>query len=236
MECMKVPHIYYPNILITGDPIIDVYPEKQCFGGVLNVIENISFFTDIFLKKLPLEENIKYFYPNKTSIYNCYKPLLENLSAKTVVCSDYNKGFLSCTLSRIYSDLLIVDSKHNSISRTLLKDSKIKILKKTHSDPYDWDLISYFDYIIVTNHHEHICVYDNSFNLIDVIFVQPANTINSSGAGDVFLAALAYLLHETFDNSNLPVLLKAIDTASSLATASTCTPYTSTLKDLNVHY
>jgi hypothetical protein len=236
MELKKVSHTFSTNIIVTGDPIIDVYGGKEFPGGALNVVENISFFTTNLIKITPLEDLIKYFYPKKTSTYNHYPSLSKDISGTTVVCSDYNKGFLSSTDSRIYADLLIVDSKYNTISKKLLLNSKIKILKKTHTDPYDFNLFKYFDYILITNHNKAICVYDNKLNLIHITFPRPVKSKNPSGAGDVFVATLAYLLHETFDNLNLPVLFKAVDSAALLASLSTQTPHTSSLKDLNVYY
>ena len=236
MELKKANHIFSNRIFITGDPIIDHYNDFVMPGGVLNVINNISFFTDFFDKYLPLEDFINYFHPNYKKIYNFYSPLDKDIFAPLVVCSDYNKGFLTATSNIICSDLLIVDSKYNTISKTLLKNSKIKILKQTCTDYFDEDLFNYFDYIIFTSHNKNIKFYDSNKNLLNTFFVNDYKAINSIGAGDVFVAALAFSLFNYIDNLNLPVIFTGVEQAAYFASLSTLTPYTSNLKELNVYY
>ena len=236
MASQKANHIFFPDICILGDPILDIYNKQIYPGGALNTFYNLLYLTKKVKYLFPIEENIKYFYPNYTPVYNYYKSLSFDVTAKTIVCSDYNKGFLQNTSSKLFSDLLIVDSKYNSLSLSLLNNSKIKILKHTSTDVINLNFINKFDYIIFTNHDKQILCYNSNYKLLYTKNPTNINCLNPSGAGDVFVALLAYSLHNLFDKQNLSVLFEAIDKASFYSSLTTSTPFTSNLKDINVHY
>jgi hypothetical protein len=232
----KVPHISFPDILVLGDPIIDIYSKNAYPGGALNTYYNLKYLTKKVKYYFPFENYIKYFHPNYVSIYNYYTSLKYSFTAKTIVCSDYNKGFLQNTKSKLYCDLIIVDSKYNSLDMSLLSKAKVKILKHTSTDIINLNFFSNFDYIILTNHSKNICCYNNKYQLLYTKKPININCLNTSGAGDVFTAVLAYALHNSFDKQNLSVLFEAIDKAAFYSSLSTLTPFTSNLKDLHVHY
>lgn len=236
MESKKAVPTYSPDIYVVGDSIIDKYDSHLLPGGALNVYYNISMFTDFLKLYAPSEKSLIYTYPNYKSKYNCYKPLSNKIFAQTLVCSDYSKGFLQNIKAKISCYLLIVDSKYATLDLAFLKNAKIKILKQTSTDVFNLNFIKHFDYLIITDHNKNVTCYDRAFNLIYTATPPDIKAINSSGAGDVFVAVLSYYLHDLFDNQNLSVLFEAIDKAVYWASLSTTTPYTSNIKDINVHY
>jgi hypothetical protein len=235
MVLEKASLTYYPNIVVAGDPIIDVYDDFIFPGGALNVYSNLKYFDPTATSFFPSKPFLHYDHPIKKSAYNCYQQIDNSFYAKTLVCSDYNKGFISSSSGTIYSDLLIVDSKYNSLSQTILDLASIKILKQTSTDVFKKNFLDSFDYIVLTDHSSKIICYEKSYK--EIFSVTPPTVIcqNDSGAGDVFLAVLSVFLHNNFDKQNRTVLIHAVREAAFWAAYSTTTPFTSNIRHINVH-
>lgn len=235
MVLKKANLTYYPNIVVIGDPIVDVYEDATFPGGALNVYSNLKYLDPTATSFFPPKPFIYYKYPNKKSVYNYYEKINNNFYAKTLVCSDYNKGFISSSSGIIYSDLLIVDSKYSTLAQSILDSASIKILKQTSTDVFQYDFLNCFDYIIITDHSSKITCYKKPFKKIFSITPPTVTCQNDSGAGDVFLAVLSAFLHNSFDKQNRTVLIHAVREAAFWAAHSTTTPFTSNIRHINVH-
>lgn len=225
------------TIICIGDPIQDIWiapdgSQKVFPGGAWNVYSNLKYFTKNVLPIFPEENWLEYYFKNNQkispSVYGLYKPLSSNIKSKTIICSDYNKGFLKNSIVKLDCDLLIVDSKYATISKSLLQNSKTKILKITETDNYTKDFLNLFDYTIVTNAGSNISLY-RGLKKIASYSVPKIEVKSTVGAGDVFLATLGYYLTQDIflelkDNLNYAIY-KAID----YATQSIAYPYTSNL-------
>ena len=225
------------TIICIGDPIQDIWitsagSEKILPGGAWNVYTNLKYFTKNVLPIFPEENWLAYYLKNNqkisSSVYDFYKPLSHNIKSSTIICSDYNKGFLNASTAKLDCDLLIVDTKYATISKSLLQNSKTKILKITETDNYTKDFLNLFDYTIVTNADKNILLYKGS-KPIESYSVPETEVKSTVGAGDVFLATLGYYLTQDIflelkDNLNYAIY-KAID----CATQCIAYPYTSNL-------
>jgi hypothetical protein len=234
MLLKKADLTYYPEIVLIGDPILDRYDDHLLPGGALNVYSNIKYLDHTAKAFFPKEDFLIYSHPNKKSVYNYYEKINNNFYAKTLVCSDYNKGFITDTTSTIYSDLLIADSKYSSLSKNIISNASVKVLKQTSTDQINFSFINCFDYLIITNHSHDIVCYKHGEKIFS--FTPPSLTSqNDCGAGDVFVAVLSVHLHNSFDKQNLTVFTHAVKEAAFWAAYSTTTPFTSNIRNINVH-
>ena len=236
MHLEKASLTYYSEIVLIGDPIVDFYNNLPYPGAALNVYYNLKILNAKTKAFFPDQDYLIYKHPIKKSVFNYYKNINNSFYANTLVCSDYNKGFLKNTNGSIYSNLLIVDSKYNTLCKNIIKNSSIKILKQTFTDAFDWSFINLFDYLIVKNHQKEINIYNKTKEKIFSVTPPVVNSQNDCGAGDVFVAVLSALLHNSFDKQNLTVFTHAVKQAAYWAAHSTTTPFTSNIKDINVHY
>lgn len=236
MVLKKASLTYYPELVVIGDPILDAYNGILCPGGALNVYSNIKYLDPTAKAFFPKKDFLIYSHPNKKSVYNYYEKINNNFYAKTLVCSDYNKGFLNQVSSSIYSDLLIVDSKYNTLSKNIIDNASVKILKQTSTDVINFSFINCFDYLIITDHNHAINCYNAMGEKIFSALPPSVNSQNDCGAGDVFVAVLSALLHNSFDKQNLTVFTHAVKEAAFWAAHSTTTPFTSNIRNINVHY
>ena len=189
----------------------------------------------------PTEKWLNYQFVNNTkispSVYNVYKPIEHSITAKTIVCSDYSKGYLNNTFAKFNSKYLFVDTKYGQISKNLLTDSEVVILKATTTDLIKDNLLKTFDYSIITNQQENILVYKSS-KIIFEIPVPKVFPLCTVGAGDLFLAVLAFHIHISDSDDFMHLLYSAVKDATTLAAKSVELPYTSNLnllKENNVY-
>ena len=129
---------------------------------------------------------------------------LRNKQLKTLVLSDYNRGVLNnfswATGSHLFrikleADLLVVDSKRRTLNLDLVK-SKRKIWHATGGE-FDFTWSSHFDYTIRTNASSPVEIISSKNNkTIYKIPVPNTKIVNTIGAGDTFVAAIAAFLHD----------------------------------------
>lgn len=227
--------MYLDNIIVLGDPMVDTWRlssgTESRSGGALNVFENLRFFTRDVSSVFPEQAYLTVNHPNRKqrSSKTFYKPLSRDVSASTIVCSDYNKGFLTNSNATLRAGLIIVDSKYCSLKKSLLNNCKIKILKHTQTDFLNTEFASLFDYIVLTDNENKVRCFLNG-KLLEVFSVPKINDIKTTvGAGDVFVAALAFYLHKLFDGQDLALLFTAIENAIYWSSESIRSEYTSNL-------
>ena len=241
----KANLISCPEVCIVGDPIVDIYLEdnknKICDGGVLNVINNYKYFSDknpsVFL---PTTKPYFYYYKKDNKNYtkiknkqNFYNSLSNEIKAKKVIVSDYNKGFVNKQIPNIIADIVIVDSKYNTFNLESIKNVKTKVLHISKKDKRKKSFLKSFDYIIETNDKDKIFIFNSKLNLIAEVLPPEAKLICDSGAGDTFVAVLAECLEPQPTYYNL---VKSVKIAAYAATDVVKKPYTSitTLKKANI--
>lgn len=124
------------------------------------------------------------------------KKFLDSYNYKAIVISDYNRSEI--VVSGQY-DLLLVDSKYQTFNFN--KDNfKLKIWRCTEAE-FDQDYADNFDYAIITNHESRKIllnkVVNNKYLTIDTeeqMFEKQFTELESIGAGDFFIAHLAFFL------------------------------------------
>jgi len=192
-------------------------PSSLFVDPVYNRIITSSESKDFYNEAFTLESSKKYskvlFLPNKELIKLRNAPhnysigdysFLRNKQLKTLVLSDYNRGVVNhfswatgahLFRMKINSDLLIVDSKKRTLNLDLI-NSKRKIWHAT-GDEFDFIWSSHFDYTIRTNGSHPVEVISSKNNkIIYKIPVPNTDVVNTVGAGDTFVAAIAAFLHE----------------------------------------
>lgn len=128
---------------------------------------------------------------------------LNGLKLSTVILSDYNRGTLN---NFSYSegghfqhvsfdaDLFIVDSKHRTLNLDLL-GSGLKLWHATGNE-YDSNWATNFDYVVKTDGSDPVKIIDPKSRLIiATIPVPQTEVVDTRGAGDTFVAAVAAYLH-----------------------------------------
>jgi hypothetical protein len=127
------------------------------------------------------------------------KQFLDSYNYKTLVISDYDRSDI--IVSGKY-DLLLVDSKYRTFNFNK-EDFKLKIWRCTQSE-YNKDYAANFDWIIITNHEDkQIVIVDavsnpyvsfQTKNVQEHMREEPFTELESIGAGDFFIAHLAFYL------------------------------------------
>ena len=120
------------------------------------------------------------------------KQLLEP-EFKTLVVSEYNKGFSTCEVPPMpIFDLLVVDSRYRTAPIEDLKLlAKVSIWRCTGTE-WDQDWADHFDYVVHTNHSNMIYVHGPEGGT--PIVPPTVDAVDPVGAGDTFTAALAAAL------------------------------------------
>jgi bifunctional ADP-heptose synthase (sugar kinase/adenylyltransferase) len=143
---------------------------------------------------------------------------LDKRKYSTVVFSDYNRGVLNnfsyaekgaFQNVSIEADLFIIDSKYNTFNVDLVKKG-IKVWHATGSE-YNSAWAENFDYVVHTNGSKPIKIIDVAARkIVYELSVVSKNVVNSCGAGDTFVAAIAAFMHKktTRNKSKFLSLLK----------------------------
>lgn len=117
---------------------------------------------------------------------------------KTLIVSEYDKGFKNYEVPNLSFDLLVVDSRYRTAPIEQLKHlAKVRIWRCTGTE-YDAKWAKHFDYVVHTNHDGNILISETWMTGPPVVIkVPPAVDTDPVGAGDTFTAALAaYLTHK----------------------------------------
>lgn len=183
------------------------------YNRIVTSSESKDFYDYVFASQSSKQYSKVLFLPSKELIklrntsYN-YSigdySFLRNKQLKTLVLSDYNRGVVNhfswatgahLFRMKVNSDLLIVDSKRRTLNLDLL-NSKRKIWHAT-GDEFDFTWSSHFDYTIKTNGPSPVEVISSKSNkTIYKIPVPNTNVVDTVGAGDTFVAAIAAFLHD----------------------------------------
>jgi D-beta-D-heptose 7-phosphate kinase / D-beta-D-heptose 1-phosphate adenosyltransferase len=238
-------------------PVISDVVKYHRLGGAGNVYQNLRNLTDdVFLydpestKPHKLRIFIDNYLITRIDTEN-YQPVEIDLSrlpenTKYCILSDYNKGILHNSLSIIdklneKGILTIVDPKKKFDRYKncwLLKTNKKEFEEEVNAKFYDVDLeeslkqisLKYnIPYIIITTGGGPLFFYNADENKVRKYETKVSNVIDVTGAGDVFIAVLTYLV------SRGQKLEEAIDVANKAATLSVSKlgTYAITKEDLN---
>jgi D-beta-D-heptose 7-phosphate kinase / D-beta-D-heptose 1-phosphate adenosyltransferase len=238
-------------------PVISEVVKSHRLGGAGNVYQNLSNLTDdVFLydPRSIRPHKLRIFIDNylitriDTEVYQPIEVDLSLLPIKTEYCilSDYNKGIL-------HNSQLIIDQLNNKKIRTIVdpkkKFSKYKNcwLLKTNKKEFEEEVNTKFDEadiekslkdislkynipnIIITTGGGPLYYYKAVENIVKKFETKVSNVIDVTGAGDVFIAVLTFLV------SNEHRIEEAIEIANKAATLSVSKlgTYAITKEDLN---
>lgn len=232
--------ILYESIFL--DPVTDT--------PVLSLIKNIHYNTHLADKATASKYSKIIFLPSGDNLKLSSKPYnysvgsfeyLNGLKLSTVVLSDYNRGTLN---SFSYSegghfqhvsfdaDLFIVDSKYRTLNLDLL-GSGLKLWHATGNE-YDYSWATNFDYVVKTDGPNPVEIIDpKSQKIIATIPVPQTDVVNTCGAGDTFVAAIAAYLHKrnySSKNEFLSLLKEAAQFGIMCCQDVITQPYTSVTK------
>ena len=151
------------ELVIIGDPFIDYYLDsnKICNGGVLNVLDNYKSIFDLsprtFIPESPFLLNV---FKNNTKINKnffttYYQPIKSKIKSNVCLISDYNRGTVNHKDLNIESNVVIVDSKHNSFNHNIVQNIPIKILRANKLS-FDESISKFYDYVILSDNSEDI--------------------------------------------------------------------------------
>ena len=221
-------------------PVINELREEVRPGGAANVVENLKALGEnpLFIYN-PNQKTVKTRIIANGHIL-CrlddeeYRPMHlvfdEDISAhKYAVLSDYGKGVLhqpQTIIKRLNMSgvKVLVDPKKRFREYTdawLIKSNKVEFELEIDK-PYNWDTFlcdaqflckKYgFSYIIVTLGSEGFAYYDAAKNISRLVPCPKKTVIDVTGAGDVFMAALAHFVrsHRVFDAATKANILASI--------------------------
>lgn len=224
------------KLVIVGDPFLDYYLEDniECFGGVLNVINNYkSIFEVDPITYLPNETILKnYFFKlnkvNNNKINNYYSPISNPIHSNVCLISDYNRGTVNHSNLNIQSDIVIVDSKYNSFDHRIINHIPIKIYRSNHSSFVE-SIFEHYDYVILSDASNDVFFRIKRKKTSVTEVIKDVNLKCSIGAGDTMLATIGgVLVNYPFfeENQILEALLFAKQTCADVVSQ----PYTSVSK------
>jgi len=148
---------------------------------------------------------------------------LQEITSRVIVLSDYDKGALNGALPvrfdrGIYCSVAIVDSRYRSINPEILKHiGGCKIWHATGDElDLEWAQAMGFDYIVHTDGPNAVILYRSNFKFLplgpyrdgyDAYFrleVPDTKVVNSCGAGDTMVAAIAswYMMNSRNPNND----------------------------------
>ena len=238
-------------------PIISDVIKSHKMGGAGNVYLNLQNLTsDVFLydAKIKRPHKLRIYVDNHliTRIdTEEYRPVEVDLSllpedTKYCILSDYNKGVLHNSQSIIdqlneKNIITIVDPKKKFSSYRncwLLKTNKKELedeinakLNQVNIENCMRDISETYNisHIIVTTGGGPLYYYDSKRKKLTMFETRASNVIDVTGAGDVFIAVLTYLISSDY------IIEKAIEIANNAATLSVSKlgTYTITKEDLN---
>lgn len=232
--------ILYESIFL--DPVTD--------EPILSLTKDIHYSAVLDNKKIANKYSKAVFLPGGDILKLSSKPYtysvgsfryLNGLKLSTVVLSDYNRGTVN---SFSYSegghfqhvsfdaDLFVVDSKYRTLNLDLL-GSGLKLWHATGNE-YDYSWATNFDYVVNTNGPNPVRIIDpKSQKIIATIPVPQTDVVNTCGAGDTFVAAIAAYLHKrnySSKNEFLSLLKEATQFGIMCCQDVITQPYTSVTK------